>query len=63
MLSIPVLLALGGSLLFLVRNAGMKALHAIMGVVLGAQISTTVVGREVGLAVGAAGRLVRAVLS
>ena len=63
MLSIPVLIALGGSLLFLVRSAGMKAFHAIMGVVVGAQISTTFVGREVGVAVGAAGRLLHAALS
>jgi hypothetical protein len=62
-LSIPVLLALGGALLFLVRNAGMKLMHAIMGVVLGAQISTTVFAREVGFAVDAVGRLVHAVLS
>jgi hypothetical protein len=63
MLSIPVLLALGGSLLFLVRSAGMKAFHAIMGVVVGAQISTTVVGREMGSAVVAVGSLLRAVIT
>jgi hypothetical protein len=63
MLSIPVLLALGGSLLFLVRNAGMKAFHAIMGVVVGAQVSTTVVGREMGSAVAAVGSLLRAVIT
>jgi hypothetical protein len=63
MLSLPVLLALGGSLLFVVRHAGMKIVHAIMGVVLGAQLSTTVVARGVGFVVDAFGSLVHSAFS
>lgn len=63
MLSIPILLALGGTLLFLIRVGGMKLVHALMGVVVGAQVSATILGREVGVAVSAAGQLLRSVFT
>lgn len=63
MLSLPILFSLGGFLLFLVRAGGMKLSHAIMGVLLGAQMSTTVFAGEVGAVFTAAGHLLGTVFT
>lgn len=61
MLSMPILLALGGTLLFLTRSGGMRITHAIVGVLLGAQLAATALATEVNAAVGAADHLLRTV--
>lgn len=63
MLSLPILFALGGFLLFLVRAGGMKLSHAIMGVLVGAQMSHTVFASEVGAVFSAAGHLLGTVFT
>ena len=63
MLSLPILFALGGFLLFLIRAGGMKLTHAIMGMLVGAQMSTTVFAGEVGAVFTAAGHLLRTMLA
>jgi hypothetical protein len=59
MLSMPILLALGGTLFFLMRSAGMKITHAILGILLGAQLSATALAGELNAAVTAADHLLR----
>lgn len=61
MLSIPILLLLGGSLLLLMRVGGMKITHALVGVLFGAQLSSTVLAGGVNAAFAAAGHLIQAV--
>jgi hypothetical protein len=63
MFSMPILFALGGFLLFLVRAGGMKLSHAIMGVLLGAQLSATFVASGLGAAFTAAGHLLGSVFT
>jgi hypothetical protein len=59
MLSMPILLALGGTLLFLMRSGGMRITHAIVGILLGAQLSATGLATTVNAAVTAADHLLR----
>lgn len=63
MLSMPILLALGGTLLFLMRSGGMKITHALVGILLGAQLSATALATEVNAAVTAADHLLRTVFA
>jgi hypothetical protein len=59
MLSMPILLALGGTLLFLTRTGGLKITHALIGILLGAQLAATALAGELDAAVTAADRLLR----
>ena len=61
MLSMPILLALGGTLLFLMRSAQMRITHAIVGILLGAQLSATALAGGLNAAVTAADHLLRTV--
>jgi hypothetical protein len=61
MLSIPILLLLGTSLLLLMRIGGMKITHALAGVMFGAQLAATVVAGGMDAAFTAAGHLIQAV--
>ena len=56
-LSMPVLLVLGGLLLFYIRIDGLRPAPTLVAILLGAQISTTVLATEVNAAVAAAGHL------
>jgi hypothetical protein len=59
MLSMPILLALGGTLLFLTRTGGLKITHALIGILLGAQLAATALAGELDAAVTAANHLLR----
>jgi hypothetical protein len=61
MLSMPILLALGGTLIFLTRSGGMRITHALVGILLGAQLAATALATEVNAAVTAADHLLRTV--
>ena len=61
MLSIPILLALGGSLLFLTKTGGLKITHALIGILFGAQFAATWLAGELNAAVTAADHLLRSV--
>jgi hypothetical protein len=61
MLSMPILLALGGTLLFLMRSGGMRITHGLVGILFGAQMAATAVAGEVNTAVTAADHLLRTV--
>lgn len=61
MLSMPILLALGGTLIFLTRSGGMRITHALVGMMLGAQLSATFIAGELNAAVTAADHLLRTV--
>jgi hypothetical protein len=60
-LSMPILLALGGALIFLIRTAEMRITHAIVGILLGAQLSATALSGGMGAALSAADHLLRTV--
>lgn len=61
MLSMPILLALGGTLIVLTRSGGLRITHAFVGILLGAQLSATFLSGEVNAAVTAADHLLRTV--
>jgi hypothetical protein len=62
-LSMPVLLILGGVLLYFMRSDGLRLGPTLVAVLLGAQISGTVLATEVNGAISAVGHLLGAVLS
>jgi len=61
--SMPILLALGGLLLLLVRTGGLRVTHTLVAILLGAQISTTALASGVNAVVSAADHLLRTVLT
>ena len=62
-LSMPVLLILGGVLLYFMRSDGLRLGPTLVAVLLGAQISGTVLATEVNAAISAAGHLLGTVFS
>jgi hypothetical protein len=62
-LSMPILLILGGVLLFFMRSEGLKLGPTLVAVLLGAQISGTVLATGVDAALSAAGHLLGTVFA
>ena len=61
-LSMPVLLVLGGALLYFMRTGGLRVGPALIAILLGAQLAATVLATEVNAAIAAASHLLGAVL-
>jgi hypothetical protein len=62
-LSLPILFALAGVLLFFQRIDGMRISHMVVAALLGAQVSTTALATGINAAVSTAGHLLAAVFS
>ena len=63
MLSMPILLALSGLLIFFMRNDGLRITHTMVAVLLGAQISTTALATGLNAAISAANHLLGTVFT
>jgi len=62
-LSMPILLLLGGLLIFFMRSDGLRVTHALVALLVGAQISTTALATELDAAIAAANHLLSAVFT
>ena len=62
-LSMPILLMLGGLLIFLMRSCGLRITHMLVAAMLGAQISSTALATELNAAIGAANHLVSTIFT
>lgn len=62
-LSMPILLILGGLLIFFMRIDGLRITHTLVAVLLGAQISTTALATGLNAAISAANHLVGSVFT
>ena len=62
-LSMPILLMLGGLLIFFMRSDGLRITHTLVAVLLGAQVSSTVLATELNAAIGAANHLMSTVFT
>ena len=62
-LSMPLLFILGGVLLYFIRSDGLKVGPTLVAVLLGAQISGTMLATEVNAAIAAADHLLSTVFS
>jgi len=62
-MDVPILLLLGGLLVFFVRSDELRITHTLVAVLLGAQISSTVLATELNAAIAAANHLIGTVLT
>lgn len=62
-MSLPVLVALGGLLVFFIRHDEMRMSHLVVAALVGAQISTTAIAGEVNGLFSAANHILSTVLT